>query len=417
MSIFLSGMMACGGDIGTLMLFQVVLGCVGVYSFSLACLRGMYAKTLAPGAAKRLSVIVLAILVTPITPLMFYLAAFLKDAWLALAMLWIGVVAIRLHRRSGRLTTPGFVVEYGLFNILVSFATLVRHNAVVMLPAWCVLSWLIACRRWRKWAALAVVIPIVVFGVVHVSQRRFFRVKKTGLINAVMGLELVGLGIEDMNWVRDLPYTGANLYVPQCWNYYAWGNAGSLYGWGTPRIVTPAYALPSAPNEELAREYWRTVRNHPWAVFRVKAKGFFPHLGIHETRVFFGGAIAENDFGLAMNRRFAGVREGLVSAGRGVSRHRFLRWLSGVHIVWIGVNMLFIVWGVLRWRHSRRRSDLFWPVLMAAPLAYYAGYLAASTFWGFRFMYPSTLMIQVFAMSMLAGASFAKRRQAPHSRG
>ena len=89
-----------------------------------------------------------------------------------------------------------------------------------------------------------------------------------------------------------------------------------------------------------------------------------------------------------------------------------MRWLTGVHLVWIVVDVAWIA-GVFA-VSVRRRSHPPWVAILLVflPLSYYGSYLLAMTARYFRYMYPATLLVQVLTTSAVSGgvvALYAKR--------
>jgi hypothetical protein len=97
------------------------------------------------------------------------------------------------------------------------------------------------------------------------------------------------------------------------------------------------------------------------------------------------------------------VRRRLIDLATNVSLHPVLRWVSGVHLVWMIVDLLAVAGIVARsWRLGEARYRYLAAVLLL-PAAYYLSYLFATPMFDFRFMYPSTLMVQCVTLSWLLG--------------
>ncbi len=86
-----------------------------------------------------------------------------------------------------------------------------------------------------------------------------------------------------------------------------------------------------------------------------------------------------------------------------------LRWISGVHLVWLavcGVEVIALLglWAVSRQERYRR---LAWVLLI--PLGYYLSYLFAAPVHDFRFMVPSTVMVQCVTLAAAAAYLLAQK--------
>lgn len=113
-----------------------------------------------------------------------------------------------------------------------------------------------------------------------------------------------------------------------------------------------------------------------------------------------------------------------------------LRWFGGVHAVWVGLNLLAggsLIAGLIRsLRASVRECGWTWKAgsgeviqflsllfLVLLPLGYAATFFVSSPARDFRYMYPSTLLMQVWALSFALGwvmDRLSKKQIDPHSR-
>src|SRR5436305_1900504 len=128
-------------------------------------------------------------------------------------------------------------------------------------------------------------------------------------------------------------------------------------------------------------------------------------------------AAAAAPLALALGDTLAPVRRGLTFVVSRVGWNRRLRWVSGVHLVWILVNVAWVGGLLAAWRRTGEERYGFLAALLLIPLAYYFSYLAATPGHDFRYMYPATLLIQCvtasWALGELAVREQARRRSTP----
>jgi hypothetical protein len=402
MAIVLRTVLGLGGALGLLMLGQCLAGVLGVRALAQGSLELLYGDRIPPRRAAWLPPLVLLLLLAPVSPLAFYLMTFWKDAWAAVFLLWIGALAIGLFLRGAERRRVALLV---LLSVLLG---LVRHNAVVILPVLGLMLWL-GLRRaemGRPAALAAAAAPLALWLAANPLIDGFFQVKKMHPDSQIMVLDLVGLCAAGRGVCAELPWTRSHIRDEARLAGYRPGDIGFIF-WDDPSPVDPAMRL---DYPRLRAEYLRAVRTFPLELARVKLAAFKPLLGFHQTSYFFHDTIVDNPYGLRLNDRFARVRQSLTWRVAKVSEDPVLRWICGVHLVWMGVNVLWVAALLaLSFRPGLERFR-FLACLMLVPLGYYLSYLAASPTHDYRFMYPSTLMVQCVTLSWLLGGLARSRR-------
>lgn len=395
MAIVLKIVLASGGAIGILMLAQCAAGAFGIRALAAAVLATLYGDRIPPRRAAWISFLVLVALLIPVTPLAFYLMTFWKDAWAMILLLWIGALALDLYRTGPE---PKRIL---LLAVLGASLGLIRHNAVVTLPIVGLALLLILRRHARpRPAAVAVAaLPLLLYLPATPAIDLVFGITELHPDSQIMALDLVGLCAEDRAVCDRLPWTESHILDESSLARYRPGDLGFIF-WDEPKHVDPAIR---ADYGRLRDEYLQAVREHPLLLAEVKWEAFETLLGGDRTFYFFHDTIVENPYGLRLNARFAPVRERLSALTGAVALHPALRWISGVHLVWIVANVLWVaVLLALSFREGRARYRFLACVLLV-PLGYYASYLLATPIHDFRFMYPATLAVQCVTLSWLIG--------------
>ena len=149
---------------------------------------------------------------------------------------------------------------------------------------------------------------------------------------------------------------------------------------------------------------WRglsRVLQHPFTLARVKLYSFLRlYFSTSYSDVFMRG-IFQHPIQLPENPHFASLRSQLYEFYDFWLMRSPTRWLMSVHLVWNIGGLALLVW-MWRTRHSLR-----WLVLV--PVAYPFTFLPATTAMDFRFLMPSTMVLQVFVLVLVLSGAFSRR--------
>jgi hypothetical protein len=372
-------------------LVQCVAGLLGVRSLLQALLEAMSGGPVMRRGAWGIAVVI-GLLLSPLSPLPFYLVTFWKDTLLAVVMLWLAVLLVRLLTRKDSGQPYSRAAAVATVVVLAGALSLIRDNAAVMLPACGWALWrVMRGERWPSRLAVATA-PLLVAVVAFVAIDRGLQVAHQHQGNSVMARDLVGMLVVDEGAAADLKYTTANL-EPDYRERFVFG--GLIFVTG--RSVVKKDFVKTEYDPRMVEEYWRAIRRHPLVLAEVKTRAFLPLLQLTRTPYWFDDAIERNPFGLKLNSRLRRVRDVWTSFSLWLVSTP-LRWIGGVHAVWIAV-MLVMLWTTRRTPHGAVLASLG-----AIALSYDAGYWLAATVDDFRMMYPATLLTQV-----IAGASVIAR--------
>ena len=380
-----------GRNIGALMLVQCLAGLFGLRALVLAWLRAFFGSAVPPGRAEGIALLVVLVLFLPVSPLPFYLVTFWKDSAAAVLLVWTCAVALPLVGReeeggSGRLPWLRIAAVTALSVAL----GMVRHNAVVVLPAAGLVLGYAVARSSRRLAAAMLLAPLLAFVVCEAALDLAFHVRKVHLERQMMAFDLFGMCALDARVCDSIPYVRSAFRLPEYRRRYVPGDLGVSF-WAEPALVDPKIRW---DGDRLRAEYLRTAGGFPGTLARVKLEAFATLLGFHEPVVFFHQTLDANKYGLRLNERFAPVREGLADLVRAAGKSPGWRLLSGVHVIWLVADCAWIVFLI-----SSRRRPL--ALVLLLPLAFYLSYLPATPAHDFRFMYPATLAVQAITFASL----------------
>ncbi|HET9209065.1 MAG TPA: hypothetical protein VFR03_01640 [Thermoanaerobaculia bacterium] len=404
MAIVLHGFIKAGRNVGAVMLAQCLAGLFSVRALVLAGLEAFFGPEISRRRAEGIAVAAVLLLLLPVSPLPFYLATFWKDTWAAVLMLWACAFALRLligppeARVSGRTW-----LRIAVLTAVAAALGMVRHNAVVALP-FAGLAIAFALRRSSRALAVAMAaVPLLVSLGAEAALERAFHVQDSHLERHMMAFDLVGICALDARACDRLPFIKSYILAPDYRERYVPGNM-ALSFWTDPPLLNPEALW---FGDRLRAEYLRAVRELPGLLARVKLQAFLPLLGAHGPHMLIYQALEPNELGLRLNPRFAPVRARLGELTVRSGESLLLRWISGVHLVWIAAAVLWIA-ALLA---SPGRRPLALAVLL--PLSFALSYLLAAPARDYRFLYPTTLAMQAMTLAWLLGLALRGRRRGP----
>jgi hypothetical protein len=405
MAIVLHLVLLAGGGLGLLMLAQCLAGVFGLRALASEAIRALWPGRHDDGAIAWRSLLVLALLLLPLSPLAFYLMTFWKDAWAAVVLIWLGAAVLRIVRLGSSPRRLAGVLA------LAAALGMLRHNAVIALP----LVGVGLCQAVRAKGAARIALlgaaPLACFVVANAALDRAFAVEKMHHESAVMVLDLIGLCASGATVCHELAWTESHVRDRGAIATYQPGDMGLVFWRPTPTVD-----LSMRTDPRLREEYLHAIRRFPLALARLKVRGFVTLLGLRRTYYFFHPSIIDNPEGLVLNERFAALRAWLVQATGRAGAHPLARWWSGVHAVWIATDAAWIVALLVAGWRLKRHELVTLALVLTVPLAYYLSYLLAMLVEDFRFMYPSTLFVQCVTLAALVGGVQKPTGRAPYLR-
>jgi hypothetical protein len=344
---------------------------------------------------------ILLILFSPLTPLIFLMVAFLKDCWMLGGLAWMtglmAGIARRDQERSG--SAEAFLIV--ACSAATAFSILFRYNSVVLLPVFCLLMFFLINRKSLRWLA---VLPIVFLVGANVIMKAQLNVRDEYPERQVMFLDIVGLCVLNPALESEFPEL-ISQSRPDYASRYEFGDVMSLYN------VAPFNTVMYG-NEQPRRDGFRTdaviptiyprVFKHLWKLTQVKVISFARlYFSTSYQEVFMRG-VFNQPIQMPENPRFASLRSQLFAFYDIFTSKSPFRWLMSVHSVW-NIGGLFLAFWLIRRKHALR-----WLILI--PVAYPFTFLPATTAMDFRFLVPSTMVLQVFVLAMLLTRSWPPRQ-------
>lgn len=422
MSTVVTLIMKIGGDIQTVMLLQVV---AGVYGFRALVINILEVFEVSRKTADYLFVIILALFLSPISPLAFYLMTFWKDSWFAILMMWVVAFLIKVFQDTKIPHKKFLAFSIGATTVF-SFALLTRHNAIVVLPFFIFSLWIIH-KKARKSIYLFIItalLSVLISQGINAFLYSLLSVSQTYPSQSVMVMDLVGILVLKPELHEEFPYISNHLASDYQERYVF----GQNYPFNNLSGVAPRYyqdvlgqdppsddsesalldiVILGEKNRDLTNEYFHAISRYPLPWAQVKLMAFYelirpdkPH-----TPIYFSG-VETNALGLSHIQELKYLRNDYKSLAKLGIKETPLRWISGISIVWIVIGLLeWFLLGVL-WLRKRQIDFLFWFSILTIPLSYSGSYLLATIDIDFRFLYPTMLLIQICTISFFLGLFF-----------
>jgi len=163
MSMIIKLFMVLGLDIGEIMFLQCCLWLFGLRSLSNSVQRLISNSEPNIYLMESISLITTLILLSPITTLVSYLMTLWKDCWVAVSFIWICSLSINIFLK--RQNTNRILLNFRLTALifLICFTILLRHNLIVVYPAYFLLLWLLLEHKNSRIRVLLSILPLIVY--------------------------------------------------------------------------------------------------------------------------------------------------------------------------------------------------------------------------------------------------------------
>jgi hypothetical protein len=376
-----------------LMLIQCQLGYIGLYLSIYQLLR-----ILKVNASAYTSFWTILGFTLPFSPFPFYAMGFIKDSWCMIFLLWVIGLSIYLYRKKSvsenRLKKHVVLISIIFFMVLTILA---RHNALVLFPIYLIIIYGIGKLNKMKKASvfLYCFLPILLWGSFNEYAYHVIKVERQYPERQVMSAELIGLLKLDSTKCSSMTYVGDYL-TPNWRDAYQFGEVSAVMPWGWKHSVK----FPDFDRDHpgLEQDYYHSLKTYPFSMLWVKIRSFSHMLHPSQYKYWSHLQLDKNQYGLLQNQTFSGFRKEWINLA--LKLREPLNILVADHLFWFVINFLVLLtfW---RKKYLLGESKVFFFFLLLIPFAYYFSYLIAATSWNYRFMYPSTILIQVTFISLL----------------
>jgi hypothetical protein len=428
MAIILRGVIKLGGGIGVMILIQCLAALFGMRSVLSLLLRlfsdQKISKSLAGIVATGLTIL---FLLPFLTPYMFFSVIFWTDAWLSIVALWIISYVVWIFLNKDLLSDKDFVVHIILLTISSSLMVLIRHNSITMLPAICIIIAILSGLKLGKKGLAFGIVPLILAFSLNPIIYALFNVSRTYTGNTVLASDLTVMLRHYPELSPEFPLAARHREAPTVllteiggvWNDQVEGKPCPYLNKKSCDSEMPlacfgfrentfnvddndCYMSVGHDNKVLKDEYFKAVTTHPLRLLKAKVYLFRQMLHPRNWNPMPTSCeIASNSSGLKINDRFTEIRENLCYLNHQVGNQGILSVISGIHPLWLALNILLAIYFGVRFLLKRDNRAIFLFLLSLIPLSYYLSYILASTTPDYRFMYPSTLIMQVLFFSFI----------------
>ena len=413
----LSLIMKAGGNLSVLILFQSIAGLLAVryLALSLAACFHIEEKN-----RDLTALLVLFVLSSPLFLTMIYLSTFWMDTWLAIILLLASALLVELYFGTDPNSRTYKIRIFALI-VVISMALLIRLNSLVLYPVMALALERVLRQSSIKagYKVLLVLCPVIIFGLFMLLQYDVLKVNRSHQDHTVLALDLASVLKYDPSICDKALLSACDVlsdYYP-CNFQVGMGAIDCTYDQTKGIVYRPFYFLRN--NSALETDYMYVVQKHTLTWLTVKLLNFSDYLRPVTYRYFYQiqDPMLNKQAGLASDPRFSILRERIYSESSWISQSPVLRWFSFVHLPWLIIDVLGIITcTALATRSAQRGKYLFIALILSIPASYYFSYLIAITASDFRFMYPSTLVMQVITLSCLFSQATQKihlRRREP----
>ena len=357
----------------------------------------------------------------PITPYNFYAATVVKDTWFTIALLWglhhfLDMGGVRpdgspASPRWASGASPGFYHKVISMAFCFASAAGFRHNAVLLLPAACVAA--AFCMRNQRlfwiWAAL----PLLFYAAIQGAAGRAIRIEKKNWNRFYYALELIGY--EALNPPTGSEHRFITPYLkPGFRERFKFGELG-VAPWIESNIVEKDL-FDEANDAAIKAEYFAVLKTHPFLLATVKFKSFVTLLGLEWSWSVWPGRYDLNPDMNAIHEGPQPARIALMNIFDRTAFRRIYRPIVLGHVLWISLNLVLA--GGVAVMLGRRKMEpvvgIFLLLFLSFPLGYYLSYLIFSPSADYRYMMPSTLVMQAVVVTCGVGCLHRGRREAIH---
>jgi hypothetical protein len=398
----LSLLLKVGGSLSLLILFQCLAGFLAVRYLAL-CVSALF--QIENKLRDLISLLVLFILSSPLSLLFIYLVTFWMDTWLGIILLLASGLLVELYFNA-KLSPLGFKIRVLMLIFVISLALLVRLNAVILYPALCLALERVLHHRsvpagFRLTIAFS---PVLIFLSFMFFQYGVLNVARSHQEHTVYALDVASVLKYDPVICEKAILSACDVLSDDypCNFVVGMGAVDCTYDQAKGLIYRPFYFLRN--NSALGTDYWYIIREDTLTWLIVKFLNFSDYLRPVTYRYFYQvqdpGLLKQAD--LLASSTFSELRARIYSQLNWISTNPVLRWLSFVHLPWLIMDVLGIIACIVfALRSIGRDKLLFFALILSIPASYYFSYLIALTASDFRFMYPSTLVMQVITLTCL----------------
>jgi hypothetical protein len=399
--VLLNILLRIGGNPALVTLLQALAGTFGVRQLGIEL--GRFLKIRRDSHLDLVACTTLLILSSPLSLFPIYMVTLWTDIWLSIFLVWAIAILINIYRESGAPSNNELYLKVPVLVCLLGLALLVRYNGLVLIPlAILVLERTLARADVRpRIRILIALMPLAIVLIFRAYQSRFLQVESDHPEHVVYAVDLASMILQNPAVCHDLSLESCDIVLGAFPNKFIVGNGAIDNTFNQGRGTLSRAFLDLVDYPELLNELQQEVHDHPLLWASVKVSNYLDYLRPDPSRFYYPEHIVDNDLGLSYENSNPAARIAWFSMTDWVSQNPLFRWFSFVHVIWLIINILGMITCLVLAVWKQNKEAAFLALILAIPLTYYFSYLLALTASDFRFMYPSTLILQVMSVAIL----------------
>lgn len=429
MSIILTVIIKLGGGIGLMIFIQCLSTLFGLRSVISLLIRFFSNNKITKSRSGVIATLLTGLFLIPlISPLILFSIIFWKDVWVAIISLWVISYFLWLIINQETLSNRSFGIHIILLSLSSAFMVLIRHNSIVILPVICIFCGFLSRIKFGRLGLTTIALPILFALILNSLIYSIFNVNRVYVSNTVLASDMTVMLRFYPELDSEFPLSARHKNAPivlltkdgGIWSETVSGNPCPRLNKKVCDPIMPlacfgnsentynfegndCYMFIVNDNKTLKNEYFNALTNHPMRMLYVKFYLFWRMLhpdNWHDSKV--GCEIPLNSSGIELNTTYTEARKTICYLTQNIATTKwYLNWFSGIHLLWIILNALFLIYFVGKAIFNRDNKSVFSFLLFLIPFSYYLSYIGAATTPDYRFMYPSTLMMQIMFLALI----------------
>jgi len=346
--------------------------------------------------------ITILVMVSPFSPLPYKTMYWSIDTWFTISFIYLIINVLDLYE----ITRNNNKYFYKVFLISFLSATCMhlRHNSIILAPISFIAIYFLSKNKLKYYQKILLgSLPICIFIIISIGINKNYQIKKDYHFNSIMFLDIIGLMVDNPDLVDEFPYVKSTL-EPFYDQYYMHGNVAPIIDL-EPRILNDSYKnLARKENFKLIYEYKKMLINYPIKFIMIKIKAWLNLIKINGYELSFN---YHNDFtlkkyvNLPRNQTFEGLRSLIHKLDHHIySQMMTIKYTLRGNTIWFLLNIIFLIQTIFN-KSFNNTKKLIFILLLCFPLFYYLSYLVANPGGGYRYVYPSIIILQIFSIISL----------------
>ena len=347
--------------------------------------------------------ITILIMVSPFSPLPYKTMYWSIDTWFTISFIYLIINVLDLYEIINNNNNDNNKYYYKVFLISFTSATCMhlRHNSIILAPISFVAIYFLSKNKHNYYQNFLLgSLPVYIFLLISIGINKNYQIKKDYHFNSIMFLDIIGLMVDNPDLVNEFPYVKSTL-KPFYSQYYMHGNVAPLIDL-EPRILNDSYKnLARKENLKLISEYKKMLFNYPIQFIIIKIKAWLNLIKIngYELSINYHEDFSLKKYvNLSRNQTFEGLRSLIHKLDHHIySQMMMIKYTLRGNTIWFLLNIIFLIQTIFNQSFNNSKKLIF-ILLLSFTLFYYLSYLVANPGGGYRYVYPSIIILQIFSI-------------------